>query len=224
MFDNIAPAYDGLNRAMSFGLDKRWRRIAAECVRRFGARRIVDIATGTGDFALLLARTVPQSIVTGLDLSENMIEIGRQKVAREGLEERISMVQGDCLAAPLPSGEADAMTVAFGVRNFADLAEGYRAMKRMLRPGGLLCVLELSTPVNPLVRPFYNLYARGIIPLMGRMVSKDRRAYSYLPESIAAVPQGNDMLRLMEQAGFVKTSFRRLTFGVCTLYTAVTPV
>lgn len=224
MFDNIAPAYDRLNRAMSFGLDKSWRRRAVELVKAIAPRRIVDIATGTGDFAISLARAIPDSHVTGLDLSENMVQIGREKVAQAGLADRVNLTTGDCLASPLPPAEADAVTVAFGVRNFADLAAGYRSMRSMLRPGGLLCVLELSTPVNPIVKPFYKLYAGGIIPLMGRMVSHDSRAYSYLPESIAAVPQGNEMLELMRSAGFEDAAFRRLTFGVCTLYTAVNPI
>lgn len=223
MFDNIAPAYDLLNRAMSFGLDNGWRRKAVERVAASGAVRIVDIATGTGDFAISLARRIPDSSVTGLDLSENMVEIGRRKVGAAGLSGRISLLTGDCLASPLPEGEADAVTVAFGVRNFADLAAGYAAMFRMLRPGGMLCVLELSTPQSPLVVPFYQLYTRGIIPLMGRIVSHDSRAYSYLPESIAAVPCGERMLELMRGAGFTNASCRPFTLGVCTLYTAIKP-
>lgn len=223
MFDNIAPAYDGLNRAMSFGLDKAWRRCAVDVVAKAGAKKIVDIATGTGDFAISLAQAIPDSTVTGLDLSEKMVEIGRKKVCDTGLSDRISLLTGDCLDSPLADARADAVTVAFGVRNFTDLLAGYRAMHRMLRPGGILCVLELSTPPGLIVKPFYSLYAKRIIPMMGRLWSKDSRAYSYLPESIAAVPQGSDMLGLMEQAGFKNTSFRRLTFGVCTLYTAVTP-
>lgn len=224
MFDNIAPAYDWLNRAMSFGLDKSWRRRAVGFVARSGASRIVDIATGTGDFAISLAEKIPGAAVTGLDLSEGMIEIGRQKVERLGLAPHISLVAGDCLAEPIPAGSADAVTVAFGVRNFADIAAGLRAMRRMLRPGGVIAILELSTPVNPLVKPFYRLYTGAVIPLMGRVVSRDTRAYSYLPESIAAVPQGPEMATLMAEAGFTDISFTRLTFGVCTLYTAKTPL
>lgn len=223
MFDNIAPAYDRLNRAMSFGLDRSWRRKAVAMVAATAPGSIVDIATGTGDFAISLARAIPRASVTGLDLSEGMVAIGLRKVADAGLDSRVTLVTGDCLASPLPEGCADAVTVAFGVRNFADLAAGYRAMYRMLRPGGMLCVIELSTPVSPLVKPFYDIYARGIIPLMGRVVSSDRRAYSYLPESIAAVPQGDDMLALMRGAGFTDASFLRLTLGVCTIYTAVRP-
>lgn len=220
MFDNIAPAYDRLNRAMSLGLDHSWRRKAVDMVGATKPHTIVDIATGTGDFALSLARRIPESHIIGLDLSEGMVGIGRRKVADAGLSDRIDLQVGDCLASPLPDGIADAVTVAFGVRNFADLPAGYAAMMRMLRPGGMLCVIELSTPQSPLIRPFYNLYARHIIPLMGRLVSKDNRAYSYLPESIAAVPCGERMTALMEAAGGVDARFYPLTFGVCTIYTA----
>jgi len=223
MFDNIAPAYDRLNRAMSFGLDRSWRHKAVVMVDLTAPRDIVDIATGTGDFAISLAQYIPGALVTGLDLSDGMIEIGRRKVAEAGLSERVKLLSGDCLNSPLPEQCADAVTVAFGVRNFSNLAEGYASMFRMLRPGGMLCVIELSTPVSPLVKPFYNIYARGLIPLVGRIVSSDHRAYSYLPESIAAVPQGDDMLALIRGAGFINASFRRLTFGVCTIYTATRP-
>lgn len=223
MFDNIAPAYDRLNRAMSFGCDRHWRRRAVAAVAERSPRSIIDIATGTGDFAISLARAIPGAHVTGLDLSEGMVGIGRAKVAAAGLSDRIDLMTGDCLDAPAGIGGADAVTVAFGVRNFADLPAGYRAMRDMLRPGGLLCVIELSTPSSPLVKPFYNLYTRAVIPAMGRLVSRDRRAYSYLPESIAAVPRGNAMLRIMEDAGFTGTSYRTFTLGVCTVYFGTRP-
>lgn len=219
MFDNIAPAYDRLNRLMSFGLDRSWRRKAVNMVAATHPAHIVDIATGTGDFAIALARSIPEARVTGLDLSEGMVECGRRKVEAAGLANRVSLGTGDCLAMPLPEGSADAITVAFGVRNFADLPAGYKAMHHMLRPGGMLCVIELSTPESAFVRPFYNLYAGHIIPLMGRAISADDRAYSYLPATIAAVPRGQAMLRLMEDAGFTRTAYRPLTMGVCTIYT-----
>lgn len=220
MFDSIAPAYDWMNRAMTFGVDKLWRRKAVNLVAATDPRKIVDIATGTGDLAISLARRMPQAHIIGIDLSKRMIEIGRRKIADAGYSDRIVLRQGDCLALDLPDSSADALTVAYGVRNFEHLDRGYREMCRVLRPGGLLCVVELSTPVNPIVKPFYKMYTRLIIPAVGRLVSKDNRAYSYLPESIAAVPQGDDMLRLIREAGFTDTVFRRLTFGVCTIYTA----
>lgn len=222
MFDSIAPAYDFMNRAMTLGIDKLWRRRAVSMIRQHGAvGRILDVATGTGDLAITLARAIPSANVTGIDLSEEMIAIGRRKVADASLDERVTLRQADCLALPFADGEFDCVTVAYGVRNFERLLDGYREMQRVLRPGGMLCVIELSTPTSPLVRPFYRLYTRHVIPAVGRMVSKDVRAYSYLPESIAAVPQGRDMLALMRQAGFTSTSCRPMTFGVCTIYTAL---
>lgn len=220
MFDSIAPAYDWMNRAMTFGVDRLWRRRAVDTVAAGSPSRIVDIATGTGDLAIAMARRMPEATVTGLDLSEGMIEIGRRKVAEASLGNRVELIGGDCLAIPLPDKSADAVTVAYGVRNFEHLDRGYAEMFRILRHGGLLCVLELSTPVNAMIKPLYKLYTRSLIPALGRMASKDDRAYSYLLESIAAVPQGDDMLDLIRSAGFLEASFRRMTFGVCTLYTA----
>ena len=224
MFDNIAPAYDRLNRAMSFGLDRSWRHKAVAMVAQTNPAHIIDIATGTGDFAIQLAKAMPQVSVSGLDLSQGMIEVGRAKVAAADLTHRIALQVGDCLAPPAElMGAADAVTVAFGVRNFANLAAGYRAMHDMLRPGGMLCVIELSTPTSPVVKPFYKLYTSTVIPLMGRAVSHDNRAYSYLPESIAAVAQGEQMLDLMRGAGLVDARFIPLTLGVCTIYIAFRP-
>lgn len=223
MFDSIAPAYDWMNRAMTFGIDKLWRRRAVRLVAKDKPAEIVDIATGTGDLAIALAEKMPQAKVTGLDLSEGMIAIGRDKVAQRNLSDRVRLMCGDCLQMPLDDRSADAITVAYGVRNFEHLDRGYAEMLRVLKPGGLLCVLELSTPVNAIVKPFYKFYTRCLIPALGRMVSKDARAYSYLPESIAAVSQGENMLELIRQAGFTDTRFKRFTFGVCTLYTARRP-
>lgn len=224
MFDNIAPAYDRLNRAMSFGLDRSWRRLAVGLVADTKPRHIVDIATGTGDFAISLAKHITGAKITGIDLSENMVEIGRRKVTDAGLADRITMMVDDVLNSQLPEGCADAVTVAFGVRNFEHLLEAYSKILHILRPGGMLCVIELSTPTSSLVKPFYNLYTRKIIPLLGRKISKDNRAYSYLPESIAAVQQGDEMLEVMRRAGFASTRYRRLTFGVCTIYQAIRPL
>ncbi len=223
MFDHIAPAYDRLNRAMSFGLDRSWRARAVRMVAQTAPGHIVDIATGTGDFAISLARAIPGARVTGIDLSEGMVAIGNRKVEACGLADRVALRTGDCLADPVEAASADAVTVAFGVRNFADLAAGYRSMLRMLRPGGMLCVIELSTPSSPLVKPFYNAYTRGIIPLMGRFVAGDTDAYTYLPRSIAAVPKGDAMLQLMRDAGFTDTRCRALTLGVCSIYTGIRP-
>lgn len=220
MFDSIAPAYDVMNRMMTFGIDRLWRAKAVGMLKRTVSQGgdILDVATGTGDLALLLDKKLLPSAVTGIDLSENMIEIARRKSANVG--DRIRFMTADCLALPFDDNTFNCVTVAYGVRNFEHLLQGYREMHRVLRPGGTLCVIELSTPTSPLVRPLYRFYTRCIIPLVGRMVSRDNRAYTYLPESIAAVPQGRQMTLLMEEAGFSQTVCRPLTFGVCTIYTA----
>lgn len=220
MFDAIAPAYDFMNRAMTFGLDRLWLQRLIAVARKSGAHEILDLATGTGDVALALARALPEARLTGLDLSAGMLAKAREKAAAAAMESRISFLQGDCLATGLPDACADMISIAYGVRNFADIAAGYREMYRLLRPGGTLAVLELSRPVNPLVKPFYAAYTKLLIPAAGRLMSHDSRAYSYLPESIAAAPQRESMTRLMCDAGFSQAGFRAMTFGVCTLYTA----
>lgn len=223
MFDNIAPAYDFMNRAMTFGIDRLWRRKAVGTLSDKPHAEILDVATGTGDLAILMANRTDARRITGVDLSEKMIAIGREKIARAGLDHRIHLQTGDSLSLPFPDESFDAVTVAYGVRNFENLLQGYREMFRVLRPGGSVLVIELSTPSSRFVKPFYKLYTRHIIPLVGRIVSKDVRAYSYLPESIAAVPQRLEMTRLMQEAGFANTAFRSLTFGTCCIYTGQKP-
>lgn len=221
MFDSIAPAYDFMNRAMTMGIDKLWRRRAVKLLRDCQHDDLLDIATGTGDLAIRLARELDPIAVTGVDLSEGMIEIGRAKVEKEGLSDVVTLGIGDCLLLPFTDASFDAVTCAYGVRNFADLEAGYREMHRVLRPGGKVVILELSTPTSTMVRPLYNIYTRHVIPTVGRLVSKDVRAYSYLPESIAAVPQGSDMTAIMLRAGFSTARAIPLTFGVCTIYEGV---
>ncbi len=221
MFDSIAPAYDFMNRAMTMGIDRLWRHKAVRLLRDCQHDDILDIATGTGDLAIKLARELDPIAVTGVDLSEGMIEIGRAKVAKEGLQEVVTLGIGDCLLLPFTDASFDVVTCAYGVRNFADLLAGYREMHRVLRPGGRAVILELSTPTSPMVRPLYNFYTRHVIPTVGRLVSKDVRAYSYLPESIAAVPQGDTMTAIMLEAGFSQARAIPLTMGVCTIYEAV---
>jgi len=227
MFDNIAPAYDFMNRAMTMGIDKLWRRKAVGMIRRrlrsISTPQILDVATGTGDLAILLARKVAGSRITGIDLSEGMVGIGRGKVAKAALTDRVTLNIADCLNLPFPDNAFDCITVAYGVRNFERLLDGYREMARVARHGGMLCVIELSTPTSATVKPLYNVYTRHIIPLVGRLASHDTRAYSYLPESIAAVPQGAAMCSLIEQAGFTDSHWLPLTFGACTIYTASKP-
>ncbi|MBD5183132.1 MAG: bifunctional demethylmenaquinone methyltransferase/2-methoxy-6-polyprenyl-1,4-benzoquinol methylase UbiE [Bacteroidales bacterium] len=218
MFDNIAPAYDFMNRAMTFGLDRAWLKALLREAAKGEPVDVLDLATGTGDVALALRRRLPGANICGLDLSEGMLEIARRK--NERANAGITFIQGDCLATGLPDSSADLITIAYGVRNFQDLQAGYREMARVLRPGGKLCVLELAQPANPVLKAGYRAYTSTLIPLAGRLMSKDSRAYSYLPESVAAVPQRAAMTALMEQAGLAEARFKALIPGVCVLYTA----
>lgn len=225
MFDSIAPAYDFMNRAMTLGIDRWWRHVAVGRVARhlqdYPIPRLLDVATGTGDFAIQLQRSVASAVVHGIDLSQGMLDVARRKVEDRGLQDAITFEQGDCLALPYDDDSFDAVTVAFGVRNFEHLDRGYSEMCRVMRPGGILCVLELSTPQNRLVRWFYDLYTLHIIPWAGSLKSGDKSAYRYLPQSIAAVPQGDAMLDIMRKAGFTKCQAHTLTLGTCSLYTGV---
>lgn len=220
MFDSIAPAYDFMNRAMTLGIDRWWRRVAVKMVGKSQPRRILDVATGTGDFAIGLYNKIHPQQVVGIDLSQGMLDVARTKVVKHGLQDAITLQQGDCLALPFNDGDFDAVTVAFGVRNFEHLLQGYEQMHRVLAPGGVLCVVELSTPRNRVVRWFYDLYTLHIIPWFGALKSHDKSAYRYLPQSIAAVPQGGDMLAIMREAGFKGCKVRRMTLGTCSIYFA----
>jgi demethylmenaquinone methyltransferase/2-methoxy-6-polyprenyl-1,4-benzoquinol methylase len=221
MFDSIAPAYDFMNRAMTMGIDIWWRRLAVQRLKRKKPSAVLDVATGTGDFAIQLHQSLHPRHIMGIDLSQGMLDEARRKVKEKGLDNDITFEQGDCMALTMADETFDAVTVAFGVRNFEHLQQGYREMARVLKPGGMLCVLELSTPTNPIIRWFYDVYTLHIIPWLGTLKSGDKSAYRYLPQSIAAVPQGEDMLQLMRNAGLQKAAFKRLTLGVCTIYTAV---
>ena len=219
MFDSIAPAYDFMNRAMTLGIDKIWRHIAVKMVGRYNPQSILDVATGTGDLAIKLCKTLGSvKHVTGIDLSGNMLDVALAKVKKINLADKISFEEGNCLDLRFDDNSFDAVTVAYGVRNFEHLEQGYREMFRVLSPGGVLCVVELSTPTSPFIKTLYNFYTRTLIPLAGRLVSHDKRAYSYLPESIAAVPQGDEMLGIMRRAGFSDCHCRKLTLGTCTIY------
>lgn len=228
MFDSIAPAYDFMNTAMTFGLHRQWRdralRMAAAELRRgspLSGASVLDVATGTGDVAFRLASMLPDASITGIDLSSGMLEVADTKLRRHpDLARRISFRQADCLDLPFADGSFSLVTVAYGVRNFERLLAGYREMHRVLRPGGVICVIELSCPRTPVTRSLYNIYSRHMIPAVGRMVSGDSRAYTYLPESIAAAPQRDDMTRLMTEAGFSGAVWKSLTFGAVTIYLA----
>lgn len=224
MFDTIAPAYDFMNRAMTLGIDRLWRQVAVRhLVRHLADKptpRLLDVATGTGDFAIKLQRSIAAAHVTGIDLSQGMLQVARNKAHSRRLD-RLHFEQADCLALPFADETFDAVTVAFGVRNFEHLNQGYNQMWRVLRPGGMLCVLELSTPRQRVVRWCYDLYTLHVIPWVGSIISGDREAYRYLPLSIAAVPQGQAMLDIMRRAGFGQCTVRRLTLGTCSVYVGI---
>lgn len=220
MFDHIAPSYDRLNHLMSLGIDRMWRRRAIRWLRPFRPSLVLDVATGTGDFAILTCRMLSSASLTGIDLSEGMMQVGRRKVEQAGLAARIDFQREDCEALSFPDASFDAVTVAFGVRNFEHLDRGLSEMCRVLRPGGHLVILELSTPTRFPMKQLFALYAKTAMPVMGRTISHDNNAYTYLPESIRAFPQGEVMQGSIRRAGFSEVSFRRLTFGLCTLYMA----
>ncbi len=220
MFDSIAPAYDFMNRCMTFGLCGWWRNralsMAVEAQPR--AARVLDVATGTGDVAFQLLKRYPDAEITGVDLSAGMLEVARRKAGEIPGGNRVRFEQGDSLALPYADGTYDLVTIAYGVRNFAHLDRGLTEICRTLRPGGTICVIELSVPANPVMRAGYNLYSNHLIPLVGRWVSGDKSAYTYLPQSIAACPQRDGMTALMRRAGFDNCRWRSLTFGVVTIY------
>lgn len=220
MFDNIAPTYDVLNHRLSGDIDKRWRRKAIAQLAPFRPQKLLDIATGTGDFALLAARMLQPQQLIGADISEGMMAVGRQKVQRQGLEKIISFRREDCMQLSFADGSFDAVTAAFGIRNFKDLDTCLRELHRVLRPGGHLSIVELSAPVRPPMSWFFKIYSHTLLPLYARIVSKDKSAYRYLISSIEAFPQGEEMTQILRKAGFEQVTFRRLTFGVCTMYLA----
>ena len=220
MFDNIAPAYDQLNHTLSWGIDKSWRKKAINWLKPFQPQRMMDVATGTGDFAIQACRVLNPKELIGTDISEGMMNVGRQKVKDAGLEGRISFAKEDCTALTFPDNRFDAITVAFGVRTFEDLDKGLREMHRVLDTNGKLVILELSEPDWFLMKQLYALYSKVVIPTLGKLMSKDRSAYTYLPQSIKAFPQGEVMREIILKAGFSEAHFKRLTLGICTLYTA----
>ncbi len=220
MFDEIAPTYDKLNRFMSLGIDNSWRRDAIQKLEPLHPESILDIATGTGDFAILAQKILrPQSIV-GIDISDKMMAIGEQKVERLGLSGIIRFENQDCTALTFPENHFDAATVAFGVRNFEDIDAGFTEIRRVLKPGGRFVFLELTTPERFPMKQLYGIYSKYLIPFMGRLMSTDKQAYEYLPASIKAFPQGDRMVKTLEKNGFVNVRLKRYTGGVCTLYIA----
>ena len=220
MFDHIAPNYDFLNHFLSMGVDRLWRRKAVNIVRKYGPLQILDVATGTGDFAIETAKAIPGEIV-GLDLSEQMLRVGEGKIRRLRLDHQVRLQKGDSEEMPFPDNSFDALTVAFGVRNFENLEKGLQESHRVLRPGGVAVILEFSKPRRFPFKQLYRFYFFRILPFIGGLVSKNSRAYTYLPESVMAFPDGQDFLALLAQAGFSRLRQRRLTMGIATIYEAV---
>ena len=220
MFDNIAPNYDKLNHRLSWNIDRGWRKKAIRELAPFKPEQMLDIATGTGDFAIMAAQMLKPKRLVGADISEGMMAIGAAKVQQLGLQHIISFQKEDCLHLSYESGTFDAVTAAFGIRNFASLDKGLSEMCRVLKPGGHLSIVELTTPVSFPMKQLFKVYCHTVLPVYGRLVSKDKSAYSYLTRTIEAFPQGERMMDILQQAGFRETAFRRLTFGICTLYTA----
>lgn len=219
MFDAIADTYDMLNHTLSFGIDKTWRRKGISFLRPFSPKTILDIATGTGDLAIAMQKTLCAEHIIGADISEGMMRRGREKVEHEGLAEHISFEKQDCTALSYPDYSFDAVTVAFGVRNFEDIERGIAEMYRVLKHGGHIMILELSTPERFPMKQLYGIYSRTIIPFVGRLLSKEKAAYRYLPQSVRVVPQGKVMEDLLARQGFAEAKARTFTFGICSLYT-----
>lgn len=220
MFDNIAPTYDTLNHRLSWDIDRGWRKKAIKQLQPYQPQSILDIATGTGDFAILAAEMLKPERLIGADISEGMMEIGRKKVAERGMQHIISFEKEDCLHLSYADNTFDAVTAAFGIRNFADLDQGLREMCRVLKKGGHLSIAELTTPVSFPMKQLFHIYSHTILPIYGRLISKDDAAYSYLTKTIEAFPQGEQMVGILKDAGFSEAKFRRLTFGICTIYFA----
>ena len=221
MFDHIAPSYDKLNHRLSWNIDKGWRKRAVRQLASLRPETVLDIATGTGDFAILTAKMLHPREVTGADISEGMKEVGRRKVSAEGLSSTIRFQREDCLHLSFGDNTFDAVTSAFGIRNFSDLEQGLREMCRVLRPGGQASILELSHPVTFPMKQLFSIYSHTFLPLYGRLISHDSRAYSYLTATIEAFPQGETMVDVFKRAGFSDATFKRLTFGICTMYLAI---
>lgn len=219
MFDNISGNYDGLNRVISFGTDVKWRKKVVAQVSETHPEKVLDIATGTGDLAISMAKTDAKEII-GLDLSEGMLAVGRKKIAAKNLSDKIKMVQGDSEALPFSNDTFDAITVAFGVRNFENLEKGLKEILRVLKPGGIFIILETSVPTRFPYKQGYKLYSNLLLPLIGRIFSKDRDAYSYLSKSAAAFPYGETFNNILKKIGFINVEAQPQTFGVATIYSA----
>lgn len=220
MFDNIAPWYDFLNHFLSLGIDISWRKKAIRALQPLKPQIILDVATGTGDLAIEANKQLAPKQIIGIDISNEMLEVGRNKLAKRNLSSIIELKTGDSEKILFPDNTFDAVTVAFGVRNFENLEIGLAEMYRVLRPGGMAAILEFSRPTAFPFKQLYNFYFKNFLPVIGRITSKDPKAYSYLYESVQAFPDGGNFVKLLEKNGYRSCNFKPLTLGICTLYTA----
>ena len=222
MFNRIAPKYDRLNRIISLGLDRSGRRRALHLLAPYQPKEVLDVATGTGDLAIELVQTIPSiTHVTGIDISEEMMRIGGEKVRMLGLDRKIDFLRQDSTATDFTEATFDAATIGFGIRNFSDIPAAARELHRILRPSGVLIIVELSEPTNPILHLGYKLYAGHIVPLIGRLMTEDKDAYSYLPQSIKAVPQREQMVEILKEAGFREAFYESIFPGSCTIYVGI---
>lgn len=218
MFNNIAGRYDFLNHFFSVGIDIIWRKKAIKLLKKCNPRHILDIATGTGDFAFEALKLNPAKI-TGVDISEGMMEIGREKIKKKGLQDLIEFKYGDSENLPFSDNSYDAVIVSFGVRNFENLNKGLKDMLRVLRPGGEVVILEFSQPKTFPIKQFYNFYSGSVMPAIGKIISRDKSAYTYLPESVKAFPEGDNFLNIMKALGYKETKLHSLSGGIASIYT-----
>lgn len=219
MFDNISGGYDGMNRLISFGIDVKWRKKVLKLVAAKNPESILDIATGTGDLAILMSNTSAKTIV-GIDISDGMLEVGRKKVAAHNLSDRITMQLADSENLPFDDNSFDAITVGFGIRNFESLEKGLSEILRVLKPDGIFVILETSVPEKTPFKQGYSFYTKRIMPLLGRLFSKDDSAYAYLSESASVFPYGEKLNNILRKIGFINVVSAPQTFGVATIYTA----
>ncbi len=217
MFDNIAPSYDLLNHSLTVGIDRIWRRKAIKIANANSPSSILDVAAGTGDFSILEAQRTAATI-TAIDISQNMLDIAVQKAEKAGLSSRVKFMKADSLCMPFEDDMFDAVTVGFGVRNFVDIPKGLTEIRRVLKPGGRLVVLELSEPPNPVVKAGYSFYFHKVLPFFGRIVSKDKEAYTYLPNSVDNFPYGERFVSIMNDCGYRNTSLKWLSLGIAAIY------
>ena len=220
MFDRISPKYDALNHLLSFNIDKVWRRKTAKAVSKSHPNSILDLATGTADLAIALAKHNPQAHIIGMDISKKMLEIGKEKVKRQHLENQIELRLGDASSLPFEDACFDAVTVAFGVRNFEDLSKGLSEIARVTKTGGRICILEFSMPERFPIKQLYRLYFKHFLPKIGKCVSKDEHAYSYLPQSVERFPKPNVFLGMLAEKGMENGTAKALSFSIATLYTS----